>query len=167
MKHQENVRPFDPSVQFSDGASARQPPSHTVARGDPRPDDPLTTGRIEGAWVADVPESLTRALLLRGQARFNIFCADCHGEDGYGTGIIVMRGFPHPQSFHSGRLRDEPAGKLFDAITRGSGIMYGFADRIDASDRWAIVAYIRALQKSQEASVTELSAEDRKRLPSP
>jgi mono/diheme cytochrome c family protein len=167
MKHQENVRAFEPSVQFADGASARRPPAHTVARGDPAPDDPIATGRAQGGWVSDPPVAVTRGLLDRGQDRFNIFCADCHGEDGYGTGIVVMRGFPRPASFHEGRLRAEPAGMLFDAIGRGSGVMYGFGDRVSPGDRWAIVAYIRALQKSQDASWAELAPEDRREIPSP
>jgi mono/diheme cytochrome c family protein len=167
MKHQENVRAFEPSVQFADGASARKPPAHTVARGDLAPDDPIATGRSQGGWVSDPPVAMTRGLLDRGQDRFNIFCADCHGEDGYGTGIVVRRGFPQPASFHEDRLRAEPAGLLFDAISRGSGVMYGFGDRISPGDRWAIVAYIRALQKSQDASLAELAPEDRRKLPLP
>jgi mono/diheme cytochrome c family protein len=167
MKHQENVRAFDPSQQFADGASARNPPAHTVARGDPAPDDPATTGVGHGEWLGAVPISFDRALLARGRDRFNIFCSDCHGEDGYGTGIVVRRGFPQPASFHDPRLRAEAAGKLFDAISKGTGVMYGFGDRITPHDRWAIVAYIRALQKSQRTSVSELSADDRQRLAPP
>jgi mono/diheme cytochrome c family protein len=104
---------------------------------------------------------------MRGGERFNIFCADCHGRDGYGLGIVVRRGFPRPLSFHDARVRAEPPGQLFDAITHGHGTMYGFSDRIDPRDCWAIVAYIRALQKSQNASLAELSADERGQLSPP
>jgi mono/diheme cytochrome c family protein len=167
MQHQENVRAFEPSAHFADGAAARHPPAHTVARDDPDPNDPVESGRAHGQALVDFPIPLTRALLTRGRERFDIFCADCHGEDGYGKGIIVMRGFPQPASFHGEILRREPVGRLFDAVTRGYGVMYGFGDRIGPRDRWAIVAYIRALQKSQNASLAELSAAERRELPTP
>lgn len=167
MKHQENVRAFDPSTKFADGASARLPPLHTVARGVLAPDNPLTSGKEGGVWAVALPIPVTRELVMRGRERFEIFCADCHGEDGYGRGIVVMRGFPRPESFHDARLRGAPVGLLFGAVTRGHGIMYGFADRIGPSDRWGIVAYIRALQKSQNAAVAELSPDERAHLPAP
>jgi mono/diheme cytochrome c family protein len=167
MQHQENVRAFDPSPHFADGASARTPPAHTLARGDPAPGDPLASGRRPSGWMVDYPFPLSRAVLERGRDRFNIFCADCHGEDGYGTGIVVRRGFPRPASFHEARSRLQANGQLFDAISRGSGIMYGFGDRIAPRDRWAIVAYIRALQESQHAALADLSEEERRRLPTP
>ncbi len=165
MKHQENLRAFDPSAQFPDGASARLPPAHTVARADPSRNDPASSGMVEGKWLEQAPIGLTRERLERGRDRYDIFCADCHGADGYGLGIVVRRGFPRPASFHEARLRDEAAGELFDVIGRGRGAMYGFGDRISVADRWAIVAFIRALQKSQNASVPELTAEERAKLP--
>ncbi len=165
MKHQENLRAFDPSTQFPDGASARLPPAHTVARSDSSPNDRASSGRVDGKWLEEVPIGLTRERLARGRDRYDIFCADCHGSDGYGLGIVVRRGFPRPASFHEPRLRNEPAGELFDVIGRGRGVMYGFGDRISAADRWAIVAFIRALQKSQHASALELTAEEREKLP--
>ncbi len=167
MQHQQNLRAFDPTKRFSNGASARVPPPHTLAREDPLPGDPEATGLRDGEWSPEIPIPLDRALLERGRARFNIFCADCHGEDGYGTGIIVRRGFPQPPSFHARPMRDEPTGRIFGAITHGSGVMYGFADRIAPRDRWAIVAYVRALQKSQNAALSDLTAEERRRLSPP
>jgi mono/diheme cytochrome c family protein len=164
MQHQENVRAFDPSTQFADGASARVAPAHTLSRGGSVPGDTFSSGLGNGGWAADLPLPLTRQLLVRGRERFTIFCADCHGDDGYGRGIVVRRGFPEPASFHDPGIRRQPAGRLFAAITRGSGIMYGFGDRIGSADRWAIVAYIRALQKSQDTSVSELSTDERRRL---
>ena len=165
MKHQENLRAFDPSTQFPDGASARLPPAHTVARADPSANDRGSSGMVEGKWLEEVPIGLNRERLERGRDRYDIFCADCHGADGYGLGIVVRRGFPRPASLHEARLRNEAAGELFDVIGRGQGAMYGFGDRISAGDRWMIVAYIRALQKSQNASALELTAEEREKLP--
>jgi mono/diheme cytochrome c family protein len=165
MKHQDSVRPFDASSLYSDGASARHPPAHTVARGEMAPDDPAATGKKAGVLVSDVPVPLTRALLERGRQRFDIYCAPCHGEDGYGHGIVVRLGFPAPPSYLEPWLTKAPAGHLFDVITHGIGRMYPLADRIEPRDRWAIVAYLRALQRSQRATLSELSAEERRKMP--
>jgi mono/diheme cytochrome c family protein len=108
---------------------------------------------------------VTIALLDRGQERYRIYCAPCHSELGDGRGVIVERGFPPPPSFELDRLRAAPPQYLFDAITRGHGVMYGFADRIVPGDRWAIVAYIRALQLSQRATPADASADERRSLP--
>lgn len=164
MQHQENVRAYEPSKFFADGASARTPPGHTVSRDDPAPDDPVAHGRRGGAWATTVPLPFTRAFVERGAQRYAIYCAECHGADGYGQGIVVRRGFPAPPSFHGPRERDEPAGQLFEVISLGQGVMYGFGDRITPPDRWAIVAYIRALQKSQDATVADLPPDERRRL---
>ena len=108
--------------------------------------------------------ALDRDFVVRGGERYGIFCADCHGVDGAGEGIVVARGFPRPASFHDLRLRQEPEGQLFAAISHGSGVMYGFADRIGPGDRWAIVAYIRALQKSRDARLEDVPNGERERL---
>jgi mono/diheme cytochrome c family protein len=164
MQHQENLRAFVPSRHFANDSSARMPPEHTVSREAPGPDDPVTTGLREGQWLAGFPMKLTRDFVVRGGERYGIFCADCHGADGGGRGIVVARGFPQPPSFHTERDRNEPVGAIFGAISHGSGVMYGFADRIAPSDQWAIVAYIRALQKSRNATLAELPAGERARL---
>jgi len=164
MQHQENVRAYEPSTFFADGASARTPPGHTVSRDDRAPDDPVAHGRRGGAWATRVPLPFTRAFVERGGQRYAIYCAECHGADGYGQGIVVRRGFPAPPSFHGPRERDEPVGRMFEVISLGQGVMYGFGDRITPPDRWAIVAYIRALQKSQDATVADLSPDERRRL---
>jgi len=164
MKHQANLRPYDPSVHFADGASARPPPAHAVPSG-PRPSEAFLTGRRAGQWIADLPVATTRALLERGRERYNIDCAVCHGEDGYGQGIVIRRGFPAPPSLHDAALRAAPAGRLYEAIVRGYGAMYPAADRVAPADRWAIVAYIQALQLSQHASLADLPAEERALLP--
>jgi mono/diheme cytochrome c family protein len=105
-----------------------------------------------GAYVQEIPMVVTRELLARGQERFNIYCSPCHGGSGYGDGMIVQRGFPTPPSYHIDRLRQAPPGYFFDVITNGYGLMYSYNDRVTPEDRWAIVAYIRALQYSQHAS---------------
>jgi mono/diheme cytochrome c family protein len=157
MKHQPNSRPYDPSVYFSNGASARLPPAHTVPSG-PRPSEAFLTGKSHDQWLASVPVPATRRVLERGRERFNINCAVCHGEDGYGRGIVVRRGFPAPPSFHSEALRTLPAGQIYDVITRGYGAMYPAADRVAPADRWAIVLYIRALQLSQHATLADVAS---------
>ncbi len=161
MRRQENARPLDSSRFFKDGASARPTPPHTVARGEPDPDDPFVTGCRNGRLLKEIPLPITAALLERGQERFNIYCAVCHGRDGYGTGIVVRRGFPPPPSYHIERLRDADAGHFFDVMTQGYGAMPSYADRIDPHDRWAIVAYIRALQRSQHATLADVPVKER------
>jgi mono/diheme cytochrome c family protein len=115
----------------------------------------IPNGTVEfEARPAKVPP-VTQSLLERGRERYHIFCAPCHAELGDGQGMIVKRGFPAPPSFHSARLRAAPPRHLYDVITAGYGVMYSFADRIDSDDRWAIAAYVRALQRSQNAAPTE------------
>src|SRR5205085_11750125 len=105
-------------------------------------------------------------LLERGRDRFEIYCAVCHGRTGEGNGMIVQRGFPPPPSFHIDRLRQAPIGHLFDVITQGYGIMYSYAERVEPNDRWAISAYIRALQLSRHATLAQVPANERNRLES-
>jgi mono/diheme cytochrome c family protein len=109
--------------------------------------------------------SVTITLLARGQERYRIHCAPCHSELGDGRGMIVERGFPPPPPFELDRLRGAPPQYLYDVITQGHGVMYGFGDRIAPADRWAIAAYIRALQRSQRASLADPSADERRTLP--
>ena len=108
---------------------------------------------------------VTTALLERGQERYRIYCTPCHSELGDGHGMIVQRGFPAPPSFHIERLRTAPPQYLYDVIANGRGVMYSFADRVAPQDRWAIVAYIRALQRSQDAAASALPAGTREALP--
>ena len=110
------------------------------------------------------PLPLTAATLARGQERFNIYCSPCHSEAGDGDGMVVRRGFPHPPSYHSERLRYAPDAHFFSVITHGYGAMYSYADRIEPDDRWAIVAYIRALQLSQHARLQDVPQPQRDRL---
>ncbi len=107
---------------------------------------------------------VTLALLQRGQEQFRIYCTPCHSELGDGNGMIVQRGFPHPPSYEEARLRAAPVQHFFDVITHGYGVMYSYADRVDTADRWAIAAYIRALQLSQHAAVADLKPDQRAKL---
>jgi mono/diheme cytochrome c family protein len=127
-----------------------QPPPGTVAQ-DSAPPPP--------------PPVVTRALIERGRERFDIYCAMCHGPAGYGDGQVVQRGFPAPPSYHDERLRDTPNQHFYDVITNGFGLMYSYAQRVAPSDRWAIVAYIRALQASQHMPAAALTPEQRAQLP--
>ena len=149
-------RPLQGSPLFDDQAASRPLEPHTVAQEDPAEIGPLQTGLQNGQLITDLPVPITGELLERGQERFGIFCAVCHGADGYGQGMIVQRGFPAPPSFHTDRLRTAPAGHFFDVMTRGYGVMYPYASRITPEDRWAITAYIRALQFSQHAPAAVL-----------
>jgi len=108
---------------------------------------------------------VTLALLQRGQQRFNIYCSPCHSETGDGHGMIVQRGFPAPPSYLSDRLMAAPSQHFYDVITNGYGIMFSYADRVTPADRWAIAAYIRALQASQHAKLADLSPDERAKLP--
>ena len=122
-------------------------------------DQPMAAEHAQG-----MPYPITRALLQRGRERFDIHCAPCHSPVGDGDGMIVRRGFPQPPSYHSARLRAAPDRHFYDVITRGYGIMYSYADRVAPEDRWAIVAYIRALQLSQYASLKDVPADEASRL---
>jgi cytochrome c553 len=156
MQHQDNPRPFDASVQSPGQSSARTPPVHAVRRDAPDPSTPAVTGRVRAGYVTSIPRTLTLPFLQHGRERFNIYCAPCHGEDGYGRGIVVRRGFPAPASFHAAAQRALPAGRYFEIITRGTGTMAGMADRLTPDDRWAVIAYIRALQRSQHAAIADV-----------
>jgi mono/diheme cytochrome c family protein len=151
-------RPLDPSSLFSDRAAARPLQPGTVSREDSPDLGPAQTGLDHGQLVLDLPVPITPGLVARGREQFGIYCAVCHGDDGYGHGMAVQRGFPAPPSFHTDRLRQAPAGHFFDVMTRGYGVMYPYASRVSPADRWAITAYIRALQLSQHAPAAALPA---------
>jgi hypothetical protein len=164
MHVQPRYNPLDATDFFEDGRSVRPEVPGTVARGQLRVDQHLYTGKVSGAPVTTFPFPITRPVLERGRERFNIFCAPCHGFTGEGRGMIVQRGFPAPPSYHMDRLRQAPVGHFYDVITNGYGAMYSHAARITPEDRWAIVAYIRALQMSQHASWSDLPEADRLEL---
>jgi len=166
MQVQPRYNPYDASNFFDDGRSVRQPVAGTVARGHLRLDELLYTGKISGKEADTFPFAITRADLNRGRERYNIYCAPCHDYTGSGRGMIVLRGFPQPPSFHMDRLRQAPVGHYVDVITNGLGVMYPYADRVAPEDRWRIVAYIRALQLSQQGALSDVPPADRSRLQS-
>jgi mono/diheme cytochrome c family protein len=139
MAEQARLKPEGRAEAFAADQEARPVPAGTVAR----------DGAAEGD---ETPPPVDLALLERGRQRFDIFCSPCHGYAGYGDGMIVQRGFPSPPSFHSDALRSMTARRIFDTITDGKGVMYSYADRVPPRDRWAIAAYVRALQLSQSGA---------------
>lgn len=168
MHLQPRYNPYDPSAFFADGRSERQPVPGTVARSEivGGPEQPLSGATVAGREIDAFPFPIDRAVLDRGRERFNIFCAPCHGLGGNGDGIIVQRGFQRPPSYHIARLRDAPAGYFFGVITNGIGAMYPYGYRVTESDRWAIIAYIRALQLSRHATVDDAPPAERLKLTS-
>jgi hypothetical protein len=150
MKDQPRYEAMEASSFFEDGASARLPVAGTVSREEIVDDEPFVTGRrAEQSYVDHAPVELSMKLLRRGRQRYDIYCSPCHGYDGYGKGIIVQRGYTPPPSLHEDRLRRSPDGYLFSVITHGAGRMPPHAAQVQVSDRWAIIAYLRALQVSQ------------------
>ena len=163
MHNSPKAIPLRESVFFKDGSSARPLVADTVARGTLEDDAAFFTGKSGAAVLDTLPFPLTAGVLDRGENRFNIYCAPCHGQTGAGDGMIVQRGMVVPVSFHDDRLTTAPAGYYFDVITNGFGAMPDYSAQISARDRWAIVAYIRALQKTQQ-KIEELSESDREKV---
>jgi len=152
MKHQPKFRPQSESVFFADGRSDRVPPAHTVARGMLREDDHLYRGKdAAGAFVAGIPAALTvdGKFLERGRDRYQIYCAPCHSATGDGNGITKRYGMGATPTYHDPRLRTMAEGEIYNTITNGKNTMMGYADKLVPEDRWAVVAYVRALQRAQ------------------
>jgi len=139
----------------------------TVPFGAANTDEFMYTGKINGEYATSFPFPVTKDVLLRGQDRFNVFCAPCHSQVGDGNGMIVQREMKQAGNFHQPRLRDAAPGYFFDVMTNGFGVMYGYASRVSPEDRWKIAAYIRALQLSQNASLADVPEADRKELLAP
>jgi len=166
MANQPRAKPLSQSDFFSDGTSARQPPANTIPQTDARDNAPFYTGLTNGTYITQLPVKLTPDLLARGRNRFEAMCSECHDRTGSGNGMVVQRGFPQPPSFHVERLRNAPIGHFYDVITNGYGVMYSYATRVDPEDRWAIAAYIRALQLSHHAKPSDLEPTERAQLTS-
>jgi mono/diheme cytochrome c family protein len=165
MQDQPKYTPLRPSDFFLDGRSARPLPEGTIARGHLKDDTAFYTGKgPDGKPLNDFPFAVTKDVILRGEQRFNIYCTPCHDRTGNGNGMIVRRGYRRPPTYHSDRLRQIPNGYIFDVITNGFGAMPDYSAQVAPRDRWAIVAYIRALQLSQQASVNDVPAEARGQL---
>lgn len=164
MYDQPRYETYERSDFFEDCLSARPVVPGTVARGHQRTDALFETGKVDGKESELFPYPITEAILKRGRERYDIFCSPCHDRAGYGHGMVVQRGFRAPPSFHQDRLRAAPPGHFFDVITHGFGAMYSYAPRIHPKDRWAIVAYIRALQLSQNTAFADLSPSEKKQI---
>ena len=148
MAEHGKLEPLTGSAFFSDGRTSREPPEGTVARETP----------------SEARPPVTPALLARGRERFDIYCAVCHGRAGDADGIVVRRGFPSPPSYHTEKLRKASDLDLYGVISNGDGLMFPYGDRVRPADRWAIVAYIRALQLARVARLSEVPAAERARL---
>jgi mono/diheme cytochrome c family protein len=165
MHNKGRLKPYEESRFFRDGRLTRPLPAGTVAQGFLRDDTLYYTGLTEdGSFLTQNPEPLSAALLARGRERFDIYCSPCHSRIGDGRGMIVQRGFKQPVSFHDPRLRETPDGYFFDVMTNGFAQMPSYASQVPPADRWAIVAYIRALQLSQNVPGEALDARDRELL---
>lgn len=172
MQDQPRYKAYGVSDFFDDGVAGRHAVDGTVARGQLNEDVLLYTGRnvlqrageAPAALATTFPFQITEEILDRGQERYKVFCSVCHGPTGIGDGMVVRRGFRAPPSYHIDRLREAPVGHYFDVITNGFGAMPSYAAKVGPRDRWAIVAYIRALQLSQRAQISDVPQEAREQL---
>ena len=168
MHNQPKYQPYEESSFFPDHRAARPVPEGTIARGHLNADRWFYEGRgPNNETVAEFPAPVTAATLARGRERFNIYCSPCHDRTGSGNGMIVQRGYIKPTSFHDDRLRNAPVGHFFNAMTNGFGMMPSYAVQIPPADRWAIVAYVRALQLSQNATLADVPPDARAELDRP
>jgi mono/diheme cytochrome c family protein len=167
MYNQPKYKPLGESNFFADRRMSRPLPDGTVARGWLRADSKLNEGKEGNQLVMTLPVPLTRDLLARGRERFDIYCSPCHDRTGGGRGMVVRRGYQLPPSLHEDRLREAPVGHFFDVITNGLGAMPDYAAQIPVEDRWAIAAYIKALQFSQNAPLSAVPPEKRAELAEP
>jgi hypothetical protein len=186
MYDQPKYEPLEPSPLFANNLSSRKPIPGTVAQSSGafadassgregvskhigvQDADPVlpTESQVQQTYPrAEIPFPVTMEVLQRGQERYNIYCSPCHSRLGDGDGMVVRRGFPRPPSYHTDELRNASLGHFYDVMTYGYGLMYPYADRVPPRDRWAIAAYIRALQLSQHAQLTDLPISVRRRLP--
>jgi len=159
MALQPKDRPLAPSDFFTDGRSARPLVENTVARGSVLNDE-LMVPKASNAF----PLPINLELVERGENRYKIFCSPCHGLQGDGNGMVAMRGMKHPPSYHQDRLRQVPNGYIYDVITNGFGAMLGYSAQVAPRDRWAIIAYVRALQLSRNAKISDLPPDVREKV---
>jgi hypothetical protein len=167
MHNQPKYRGLRASAFFANTSSARPLVEGTIARGTLQSDAVFFTGKNGAMLVNELPFPVTPEVLDRGQERFNIYCTPCHDATGSGSGMVVQRGYPQPQSFHTDRLRQMESGYFFDVMTNGFGRMPDYRAQVTARDRWNIVAYIRALQLSQNAARTDVPGGDPTKLAKP
>jgi len=167
MHNTPTAQPLRESLFVKNASTARPLVEGTVARGTLQDDAAFFTGKSGAVAVDALPFPLTAEVLDRGEQRYNIYCTPCHGLAGNGDGMIVQRGFRQPPSYHIDRLRTAPIGYFYDVMTNGFGAMPDYRAQIAPRDRWAIAAYVRALQLSQHAPAAELSQEERQKLSQP
>jgi mono/diheme cytochrome c family protein len=159
MFEQPKFQNYEANPFFDNNSTAQVPPSNTVSRERGAIDPAFFSGQGEDGLLTELPIETSPELLRRGMERYNIYCSPCHNYNGDGRGVVVQRGFPQPTSFHDPRLRQQPVGYFFNAMTNGFGRMFPYASRIPPEDRWAIAGYIRALQLSQFATMDDLPAD--------
>lgn len=164
MHNQPRLKPLGASEFFSDHRASRPAIEDTVARGHLRLDDARYTGKMDGNDIDQFPIPIAKADIERGRTRFNIYCTPCHGYLGDGNGMVVLRGYRQAATFYDDKYRKAPVGHFFDVITNGFGAMPSYASRITADDRWRLIAYIRALQLSESAKLTDVPADQRDKL---
>jgi mono/diheme cytochrome c family protein len=164
MQDQPKFIPLRESTFYEDQRSARPLVPGTVARGQLHEDTLMYTGKVGGMDSTVFPFPIDDRIMARGQERFNIYCSPCHGRTGQGDGMVVRRGYRHPPTYHQDRLREAPVGHFFDVMTNGFGVMPDYAVQINVEDRWAIVAYIRALQLSEHAALADVPPAERSGL---
>jgi mono/diheme cytochrome c family protein len=164
MHDQPKYIPLRESSFFPDHRSSRPLVAGTVARGQLHDDALLYTGQMNGTDATVFPFAVDATVMARGQERFDIYCSPCHGRTGAGDGMIVRRGYRKPPTLHDDRLRTAPVGHFFDVITNGFGAMPDYAAQIGARDRWAIIAYVRALQLSEHAALADVPQDRRQDL---
>ena len=167
MHDQPRYKPLARSSFFEDGRASRPLVAGTVARGHLHEDTRLYTGKDGDEPTTKFPFSITKEVLERGQERFNIYCSPCHDRAGTGLGMVVRRGLRRPPSYHIDRLRAQPVGYFYDVITNGFGAMQDYAAQIQPRDRWAIVAYIRVLQRAEHATLADVPPDKRAELGNP
>jgi mono/diheme cytochrome c family protein len=171
MHDQPKYRPYAKAEFFPNSSSARPLVANTIARGWLREDPVMYKGKAskaaDAAFVTTLPMPVTKALLERGRERYNIYCSPCHDQLGQGNGMIVQRGYKQPPSYHTDKMRQQPVGYFFDVISNGFGVMPAYANRIPVADRWAITAYVRVLQLSQDAREADVPVSERPLLDQP
>ena len=161
MDRQPKLRPQQPNVTFANGRSSQEPVAGTVARGDHYENNAVNTGREGGTtnFVANIPVTVTEQLMARGQQRFNIYCVPCHGPQGDGNGIVKKYGYATVRGLHEKIVVTQADGEIFNTISNGKATMFPYGSQIGVEDRWAIVAYVRALQRSRLGLVDEVPAQ--------
>jgi len=171
MDNQPRFKSDQANPFFADGRASRLPVPGTVPHGRPDDADPRVLGKAGGEWLTSIPIPVTETLLARGRERFDIYCSPCHGLAGYGDGIVAKRAdrlqegtWVPPSSFHTDLIRGKTVGELFDTIGHGIRNMPAYAPQIPVNDRWAIVAYVRALQRSQNARIEDVPPDVRSKL---